>query len=50
MIKDDGGPFRVYHHSSGVDFAAAISLGDTNFLLVGEDGVHRYPEGENGDD
>lgn len=44
LTKDDGGPFRVYHHSSGVDFAAAIALGGTNFLLVGEDGVHRYPE------
>ena len=53
LIKDDGGPFRVIHHSSGVDFASAISLGDTKFLLVGEDGVHRYPElvdGERDDD
>jgi photosystem II stability/assembly factor-like uncharacterized protein len=53
LIKDDGGPFRVYHHSSGVDFASAISLGDAKFLLVGEDGVHRYPElveGERDDD
>lgn len=48
LSRDDQGQFSVYHHSSGVDFAAAISLGDGNFLLVGEDGVHRYPE--NGDD
>ena len=48
LSRDDRGQFSVYHHSSGVDFAAAISLGDGNFLLVGEDGVHRYPE--NGDD
>lgn len=44
LTRDDGGPFEVYHHSSGVDFAAAISRGDTRFLLVGEDGVHTYPE------
>lgn len=44
LIRDDGGHFSVYHHSSGVDFAAVISLGDGNFLLVGEDGVHKYPE------
>ncbi len=53
LIGDDGGHFSVYHHSSGVDFAAVISLGDGNFLLVGEDGVHKYPETANkgeGDD
>jgi photosystem II stability/assembly factor-like uncharacterized protein len=44
LIRDDSSGFRVYHHSSGVDFAAVLSLGDGNFLLVGEDGVHRYPE------
>ena len=43
LTRDDQRSFQ-YHHSSGVDFAAAISLGDGNFLLVGEDGVHRYPE------
>lgn len=46
LIRDDGGHFSVHHHSSGVDFAAALALGDGHFLLVGEDGVHRYPEGE----
>ena len=50
LIRDDGGHFSVHHHSSGVDFAAVISLGDGNFLLAGEDGVHKYPEtGEKGD-
>lgn len=50
LTKDDGGPFRVYHHSSGVDFASALALGGTGFLLVGEGGVHRYPEVEQDDD
>jgi photosystem II stability/assembly factor-like uncharacterized protein len=46
LIRDDSGKFDVYHHSDGVDFAAVISLGDGRFLLVGEDGVHYYPETE----
>ena len=44
LVRDDSSNFRIYHHSSGVDFSAVISLGDGNFLLTGEDGVHRYPE------
>ena len=44
LIRDDGGSFTAYKHSSGVDFAAVLSLNDGNFLLVGEGGVHRYPE------
>ncbi len=44
LLRDDGRQIDVYHHSSGVDFSAAISLGDGRFLLVGEDGVHHYPE------
>jgi photosystem II stability/assembly factor-like uncharacterized protein len=44
LIRDDSGSFKVYQHSSGVDFSAVISLGDGNFLLVGEEGVHHYPE------
>jgi hypothetical protein len=44
LIRESDGQFRVHNHSSGVDFAAAISLGDGSFLLVGEDGVHKYPE------
>lgn len=47
LIRDDRGHFSVHHHSSGVDFAAVISLGDGNFLLVGEDGVHKFPETNN---
>ena len=47
VIREGGGQFRVHNHSSGVDFAAAISLGDGSFLLVGEDGVHKYPESDN---
>ena len=50
LIRDDASGFRSYHHTSGVDFASVISVGDGNFLLVGEDGVHRYPENlEEGD-
>ena len=50
LIRDDASGFRSYTHSSGVDFASVISVGDGNFLLVGEDGVHRYPENlEEGD-
>jgi photosystem II stability/assembly factor-like uncharacterized protein len=44
LTRDDSDRFQVYYHSSGVDFSAAISLGDGNFLLVGEEGVHRFPE------
>jgi len=44
LVRDDSGKFSAYHHSSGVDFSAALSLGDGLFLLVGEDGVHKYPE------
>lgn len=50
LTKDDGGPFRVYHHSSGVDFAAAIALGGTRFVLVGEGGVYHYPEVKDDDE
>lgn len=39
----DGG-FTEYQHSSGVDFAGVIHLGNGRFLLVGEEGVHFYPE------
>ena len=44
LTRDDSDEFSVHNHSSGVDFAATISLGDGSFLLVGEDGVHSYPE------
>jgi photosystem II stability/assembly factor-like uncharacterized protein len=44
LIREGGGEFRIDHHSSGVDFAAVISVRDGDFLLVGEDGIHRYPD------
>ena len=44
LIRDDSSGFRVHHHSSGVDFSSVLSVGDGNFLLVGEDGIHQYPE------
>jgi photosystem II stability/assembly factor-like uncharacterized protein len=43
-----GGGFTSHKHSSGVDFAAALPLSGGRFLLVGEEGVHRFPE-SNGD-
>ena len=46
VTRNESGVFKIYHHSSGVDFAAAISIGDGNFLLVGEDGVHKFPENQ----
>ena len=44
LIRDGGGQIIVHQHSSGGDFAAALSLGDGSFLLVGEDGVNKFPE------
>ncbi|MEE4293980.1 MAG: YCF48-related protein [Xanthomonadales bacterium] len=44
LTKDDGHSWKAIKHSSGVDFAAALSLGDGRFLLAGEDGVFEYPE------
>lgn len=46
VVREGRGPFRTAYHSSGVDFAAVAPRGDGGFLLVGEDGVHRYPEPE----
>jgi photosystem II stability/assembly factor-like uncharacterized protein len=46
-----GAGFTSYKHSSGVDFAAALPLSGGRFLLVGEQGVHQFPEGTGeGDD
>ena len=53
MTRDDSSRWKAEKHSSGVDFAAAVALGDGSFLMVGEDGVFRYPETaaeEKGDD
>ena len=36
--------FNGIDHSSGVDFASVIALGGGQYLLVGEEGVHRFPE------
>ena len=45
LIESDGDSgFTEYRHSSGVDFAGIIHLGEGRFLMVGEDGVHFYPE------
>lgn len=44
ILKRDDGVLQSYAHSSGVDFAAVLPMGDGTFLLVGEDGAHRYPE------
>lgn len=44
LVREDGGPFLVQAHSSGVDFASILALGGGRFILVGEDGVHHYPE------
>ena len=46
LLRNDSSGFRVYRHSSGVDFASAISLADGSFLLTGEEGVHAYPEAD----
>ncbi|KAA9130438.1 hypothetical protein F3N42_12070 [Marinihelvus fidelis] len=40
----NGKPFRVVHHSSGVDFSAIVQAGEGRYLLTGEGGVHHYPE------
>ena len=39
---------RLYLHSSGVDFASVIHLDDGSWLLVGEEGSHRFPEPADG--
>jgi len=44
LIHDGDGSFATVHHSSGVDFAAVVDAGNGRFLLVGEGGVHHYPE------
>lgn len=49
LVYDGDGKFTTMSHSSGVDFAALVHAGNGRFLLVGESGIHRYPEvGENG--
>jgi hypothetical protein len=40
------GAFEVRLHSSGVDFSSVLPMGEGGWLLVGEGGFYRYPEGE----
>jgi photosystem II stability/assembly factor-like uncharacterized protein len=35
--------FTYHEHPSGVDFAAALGLGNGRYILAGEDGVYFYP-------
>ncbi len=44
LVREAGGDFQVYSHSSGVDFAAVLAIGAGRFILVGEDGTHEFPE------
>jgi photosystem II stability/assembly factor-like uncharacterized protein len=44
LTREGQAPLRAEYHSSGVDFAAIAASGDGRFILVGEDGVHHYPE------
>ena len=44
LVRENNGPLHGEYHSSGVDFAAIATSGDGRFVLVGEDGVHHYPE------
>lgn len=44
LLARSDGQYRRYTHSSGVDFASVIGLGNGRFLLVGEDGIHHWPE------
>lgn len=44
LTRQNGGPFVIHPHSSGVDFAAVTITKEGGFLLVGEDGVHQFPE------
>ena len=44
LVRDGNGEFTVHDHSSGVDFSSVISMGSGRYLLVGEDGVHEFPE------
>jgi len=44
VLTREDGKFTPHIHSSGVDFAGAVSLRGGHFLLVGEDGTHEFPE------
>jgi photosystem II stability/assembly factor-like uncharacterized protein len=49
ILTRDDGAVTEHIHSSGVDFAAVLALGGGRFLLVGEDGAHRWPEADPGE-
>jgi len=40
---DEASGFTYHEHTSGVDFSAALGLGDGRFILAGEDGMYFYP-------
>ncbi|MBT8047602.1 MAG: hypothetical protein HKN57_09075 [Xanthomonadales bacterium] len=44
VLTMEDGATSQYLHSSGVDFSSVVALGNGRFLLVGEDGLHFYPE------
>ena len=44
LLYDGAGGFSQHLHSSGVDFSAVLALGDSRFLLTGEEGIYFYPE------
>jgi len=48
LLYNGDGSFSQHIHSSGVDFAAALSLGADRFLLTGEEGTYFYPEETSG--
>jgi photosystem II stability/assembly factor-like uncharacterized protein len=44
LLRGADGGFSAQYHSSGVDFAGVIELDSGVYLMVGEDGVHHWPE------
>jgi photosystem II stability/assembly factor-like uncharacterized protein len=44
LTRRDRGGFEVHTHSSGGELSAAVPLDDGRFVLVGEEGVHYFPE------
>lgn len=46
VLTMQDGNISHHIHSSGVDFSAVTALDDGRFLLVGEDGVHYFPESD----
>ncbi|NNL95139.1 MAG: hypothetical protein HKO64_05915, partial [Xanthomonadales bacterium] len=44
LLRDSNGEFQVSSHSSGVDFSSVAHMGARRFILVGEDGIHHWPE------